>query len=126
MLARSMGHLQSRFGAEHNRRWRSSGPLWQSRYKAKLVESEESLPSCQLRARAARSRLRYLVATLAIERWRLNASALATVVGRRPDVVCRWAQRGVELRREDDQFEAAFERLDQELVRTVHEDSLES
>ena len=257
-LARSMGHLQSRFGAEHNRRWRSSGPLWQSRYKAKLVETEESLrrviayvhlnpvtaglvedPAdytdsghCELLRRTAtplvdvetvlaiygssvrsarrayvrsldevraaewrtelpgrlpwwgkepdrrlnpppspvkvdsagrtyapvreeldvasfarracellghdlselsapgksreQSRLRYLVVTLAIERWRLTASELARVVGRRPDVVCRWAQRGVELRREDDGFRADFERLDSELVGLTHEDVVES
>ncbi len=36
-LARTIGYLQSRFGQVYNRRWRSSGPLWQSRYKAKLV-----------------------------------------------------------------------------------------
>ena len=37
-LSRSMGHIQARFGQSFNRRERSSGPLWQSRYKAKLVE----------------------------------------------------------------------------------------
>ncbi len=31
-LARTMGFVQSRFGQGYNRRWRSSGPLWQSRY----------------------------------------------------------------------------------------------
>jgi len=37
-LSRSMGYVQGRFGQSFNRRRRSSGPLWQSRYKAKLVE----------------------------------------------------------------------------------------
>ncbi len=42
-LARSMGHVQARYAAAYNRRWRSSGPLWQSRYKAKMVETGDSL-----------------------------------------------------------------------------------
>ena len=37
-LSRSMGYVQARFGQSFNRRRRSTGPLWQSRYKAKLVE----------------------------------------------------------------------------------------
>lgn len=42
-LARTMGYVQARFGQQHNRRVRSSGPLWQSRYKANLVEDERQL-----------------------------------------------------------------------------------
>ena len=37
-LARTMGYVQARFGQSYNRRWKSSGPRWQSRYKARLVE----------------------------------------------------------------------------------------
>lgn len=37
-LSRTMGFVQSRFGQRYNRSHRSSGPRWQSRYKAKLVE----------------------------------------------------------------------------------------
>ena len=33
-----MGYVQARFGQAYNRRHRSSGPRWQSRYKARLVE----------------------------------------------------------------------------------------
>jgi REP element-mobilizing transposase RayT len=39
-LSRTMGVVQGRFGQEYNRRFRSAGPLWQSRYKAKLIEDE--------------------------------------------------------------------------------------
>ena len=39
-LSRSMGFVQSRFGQGYNQRHRSTGPLWQSRYKAKAVEDE--------------------------------------------------------------------------------------
>jgi REP element-mobilizing transposase RayT len=39
-LSRSIGFVQSRFGQDHNRRHRSAGPLWQSRFKAKMVEHE--------------------------------------------------------------------------------------
>jgi len=42
-LVRSMGHLQSRHAAASNRRWRSNGPLWQSRHKARMVETGGSL-----------------------------------------------------------------------------------
>jgi len=42
-LARTMAHLQARFSMQHNRRQRSSGPLWQSRYKAKLVTDQRHL-----------------------------------------------------------------------------------
>jgi len=37
-LSRTMGYVQARFGQGYNRRSRSSGPRWQSRYKARLVE----------------------------------------------------------------------------------------
>jgi hypothetical protein len=33
-----MGNVQARFGQGYNRRHRSSGPRWQSRYKAKIIE----------------------------------------------------------------------------------------
>ena len=42
-LSRSIGFLQSRFGQGYNRRHRSTGPLWQSRFKAKMVEDESYL-----------------------------------------------------------------------------------
>jgi putative transposase len=42
-LSRTMGYVQARFGQQYNRRWRSSGPLWQSRYKARLVEDSRYL-----------------------------------------------------------------------------------
>ena len=40
-LSRTMGYVQARFGQGYNRRHSSSGPGWQSRYKARLVESPE-------------------------------------------------------------------------------------
>jgi putative transposase len=40
-LSRTMGYVQARFGQGYNRRHSSSGPRWQSRYKAKLLESPE-------------------------------------------------------------------------------------
>lgn len=42
-LARTMGYVQSRFGQGYNRRHRSSGPRWQSRYKSRLVEDGQYL-----------------------------------------------------------------------------------
>ena len=42
-LARTIGFVQARFGQGHNRRCHSLGPLWQSRYKAKVVHDERQL-----------------------------------------------------------------------------------
>ena len=41
VLSRTMGYVQARFGQGYNRRHGSSGPRWQSRYKARLVEGPE-------------------------------------------------------------------------------------
>lgn len=37
-LSRTLGFVQARFSQHYNYRHRSTGPMWQSRYKAKLVE----------------------------------------------------------------------------------------
>ncbi len=42
-LSRSIGSLQARFGQSYNRRCGSSGPRWQGRFKAQLVEDEQYL-----------------------------------------------------------------------------------
>ena len=42
-LSRTMGFVQARFGQDLNRRTGEVGPLWQSRYKAKLVSDERYL-----------------------------------------------------------------------------------
>jgi putative transposase len=42
-LSRTMGYVQARFGQDYNRRQRSSGPRWQSRYKARMVEDARYL-----------------------------------------------------------------------------------
>lgn len=247
-LSRSMASLQSRFGQGYNRRWRSTGPLWQSRYKARLVEDSRyfrqlvayihlnpvaaglvedpvehpysghrellwrvkepliavdevlseygdtlgaararyvrslraereaawagegpgALPwwgrerdrslapeapeawvdelgrstgleraplsaadfvtrSCAiLGVEAARiagaaqdretSRLRYLLGALAIERWGVRAKALGDLLGRRPEVVTRWAAQGADRRCRNEDFRKAYESLDQKLA----------
>jgi REP element-mobilizing transposase RayT len=43
-LPRTMHYLQGRFSREFNRRSGRTGPLWQSRYKAKLIEDPQYLP----------------------------------------------------------------------------------
>lgn len=40
-LSRSMQRLQGGFARRFNRRWRRSGPLWQSRYQARMIDSQE-------------------------------------------------------------------------------------
>jgi len=39
-LWRTIGTVQARFGLDYNRRHASKGPLWQSRYNARLVEDQ--------------------------------------------------------------------------------------
>lgn len=39
-LSRSMHFVQCSFSRAFNRRWRRTGPLWQSRYQARLVEDQ--------------------------------------------------------------------------------------
>ena len=40
-LSRSMQRLQGGFAKRFNRRWGRSGPLWQSRYQARVIDSQE-------------------------------------------------------------------------------------
>jgi putative transposase len=245
-LARTIGSAQARFGLGYNRRCRSSGPLWQSRYKAKLVRDERQLlqlvsyihlnavaaglvtdPAAYpfsghrellgteprrlvdaeaalslfgTTARAARrsylatlrceraadwlaaepgrlpwwqaepdrpvvaavplldplgrsagldrprvsaevflqragqrlgadperlrgpgqdrdvSVQRYLIAALAVERWRVRTKALADALDRRADVVTRWCRLGAELRQHDGLFRQRYEDLDRALI----------
>lgn len=39
-LSRTMRTLQGAFSKAFNRRWKRSGPLWQSRYQARLIDSQ--------------------------------------------------------------------------------------
>ena len=39
-LSRTMKHLQGTFSRAFNRRWRRTGPLWQSRYQAQLIKDQ--------------------------------------------------------------------------------------
>ena len=62
------------------------------------------------------SRLRYLIGAVAIERWGVQAKSLGDVLGRRPEVVTRWAARGADLRQTDAEFRDAYDRLDRALA----------
>ena len=42
-LSRSMQRLQGGFARRFNRRWKRSGPLWQSRYQARVIDSQDYL-----------------------------------------------------------------------------------
>jgi hypothetical protein len=64
----------------------------------------------------AASRLRYLIGALAIERWGIRAKELGELLGRRPEVVTRWAARGAELRQRDEGFTSEYEAIDRTLA----------
>jgi hypothetical protein len=65
------------------------------------------------------NRERYMLAALAVERWRLGTKALAPLVGRRADVVTRWARMGAALRQADAAFRSRYDELDQRLAEAV-------
>lgn len=62
------------------------------------------------------SRMRYLIAALAIERWELTAKQLGELLGRWPEAVSRWASRGAELRLSSKDFLQEYGALDQTLA----------
>jgi chromosomal replication initiation ATPase DnaA len=62
------------------------------------------------------SRMRYLIAALAIERWELTAKQLGELLGRLPEAVSRWASRGSEIRLSSRDFLQEYEALDQTLA----------
>jgi hypothetical protein len=61
------------------------------------------------------TRLRSLVAALAVERWRLRPVDPAPLFGRLADVVSRWVRWGVAHRQQDAEFREAYDRLDERL-----------
>ncbi len=65
--------------------------------------------------------VRYLVAALAVERWRMSTKSLADLVGRRADVVTRWVRRGTEIRLTDERYRERYEALDTAMARAAYE-----
>jgi hypothetical protein len=78
---------------------------------------EVSLDDLRDRGRAsAIERARELLATLGVERSRQRVNALAAVMNKSPEVISRCVSRGVRLRTEEPEFEAAYEGLDEALA----------
>jgi hypothetical protein len=63
------------------------------------------------------ARLRILVVTVGIERWRQQAGALAMALHKHPDGVSRWVNRGARLSAVDPDFAKDQAELDEELSR---------
>ncbi len=40
-LSRTMQYVQGTFSRRFNRRWRRTGPLWQSRYQARVIDNQD-------------------------------------------------------------------------------------
>jgi putative transposase len=68
---------------------------------------------------AQNSRLRWLVAGVGAERWRVGTKSMARVLGRKPGVVTGWIARAAQERCEDPEFASAYEQLDQDLARNL-------
>ncbi len=60
-LSRTMGYVQARFGQRYNRLHRSSGPRWQSRYKARMVEDPATWATYHRTSRPGRRRVSQLL-----------------------------------------------------------------
>ena len=149
-LSRTMKNLQGSYSRAFNRRWRRTGPLWQSRYQARLVEDQRYFDQLMVyihlnpvRAGLVSDAAEYvfsghrellgkvssplvdvdeaLVATVGIERWGQRAGALATVLQKHPDGVSRWVNRGARLRGKDVALAKATAELDEELSRKALE-----
>lgn len=63
------------------------------------------------------ARVRRLVVTLGVERWRQNRTRMARVLQKNPDVLSWWASEGAALRQEDPEFASTLESADEELSR---------
>jgi len=68
---------------------------------------------------AHNSRLRWLVAGVGAERWRVGTKPMALVLGRRPGAVTEWIARAARERHEDTEFAAACDRLDEALAHAL-------
>ena len=61
-------------------------------------------------------RLRRLVATVGIERWKQQAGTIGGILGKHPDVVSRWARSGAERRASDAEFAKEIDAIDAFLI----------
>jgi hypothetical protein len=76
---------------------------------------------CSRRRDRAIAKVRRLIVTLGVERWRQNRTELARVLQKNPDVLSWWAGEGAALRIEDSDFAAALDRMDEALSRKATE-----
>ena len=63
------------------------------------------------------ARVRRLIATLGVERWRQRCVDLARELKKNPHVVSWWVSQGSDQRREDTDFAASIESLDVALAK---------
>ncbi len=95
-LPRTMQFLQGRFSRDFNRRWGRTGPLWQSRYKAKVIDEPGYLPRV----------IQYIHLNP------VRAGELAGVLRKHTVVVSRWVRQGRQLRDDDEEFSVTIETID--------------
>ena len=98
-LPRTMQFLQGRFSRDFNRRWGRTGPLWQSRYKAKVIDEPGYLPRV----------IQYIHLNP------VRAGELAGVLRKRTVVFSRWVRQGRQLRDDDEEFSVTIETIDKAL-----------
>jgi hypothetical protein len=70
----------------------------------------------------ANTRIRWLVAGVAAERWRVGTKAMAMYLGRKPSVVTAWIARSARERARNREFGDAFEALDRGLAQALFPD----
>lgn len=129
-LDRPLRSLQQRVTRSVNTRERVFGPLWQGRYKAKLVDDQRYLDQLLVYihlnpviaglvddpAKYHWIGHRELLVVAGAERYHLQVRSLADAMGKSPDGMSDALARAVRQRTEDDRFRADLDSLDRALA----------
>ena len=113
-LSRTMRTVQGGFARAFNRLWRRSGPLWQSRYQTRLVESQDYVEQLIFYIH-----LNPVRAGLVDDPGDYVFCGHREMLGKHPDVVSRWARSGAERRASDAEFAKEIDALDSFLAGSI-------
>ncbi len=117
-LWRSMARLQGRISRSHNRRNRYLGRLWQSRYRARVIDRYRLVSGRDLEELASRHRStehirgRIELCVLAISRYGFRACDIAALLGKGRNSITRRLSKGLVKERDDPDFAARIDSLE--------------
>ena len=137
-LWRSMARLQGTVSRRYNRRHGYLGRLWQSRYRARVITSDDYFRQVvayvhlnpvaagivdDLSSRLRGSRLidgRIELIALGLSRYSLRARDFATVLDKHGATVTRWLNEGLRRERDDPTFQQRLDDLDRAISDDRH------